>query len=863
MKIRKRHHHRPAVFGSLTDQIPTQPAAGGSAPESSMAPFADPPPEPEQFGPPPMPEAAEPLQRSASSQVARRSQRAPARQPEPSYAPPASTPEHIPPAWPIYFAAFVVSVLWACGPIAFAVGYRRDVIPFHNDLFALAVFALLSIGPAAFVWIAAYVARQGQKLGSQARRANELADELTTPALAAAARTGDVVLSIREEIVRAGEAAEEARDTLLALREALAQETERLHDAASTSVRSAQSLATTLGLERTEMGVLAESLDKQAVRVSDVITQQARMVAEASDLAQTQLREAEASLAARAADLAAAAAEASDAARTAGEDLNRHVVRLETAGLSVADQIRTVETGLSAHRSALMGLAEALRADHQGFADEADTHAAKLSEFITQARLSAVEMGDRALKGGEALRAMVAEAAEQFRTLTEASQAERNQFGQAAVDALGQMSDAATLERARLESQTRAAIESLNKAAEETRAAAATHAEAARHHVDQLSEVAFTAGQKANQAFEARLDEAKRLIEQSAQMIDQAGAATARKLEDGAAAARSALEELQRMLADVEARTAALPAAALGQAEQVRAAVAGSMDELMQQAQRAAAETQAIDEAFQARVRRNYEMLSEAVRLMGSVAAMGGLQPAPAAPAAPAPAPVAPPPPAPPPRRATEAPPPQPDAAARPPEPAPQPEPPPTTSAAPAPFVEPADARPRLRLTPTATDEEFASIFEASGGRLPDDNADGDGWTWKDLLSSIDEAEGADPAKLEQTLVREITEMGIDPVSLMPRAKIDEIAAVVQMRDVQGAREVVRALAPAANRRVARRLFTDEKLKRQTLTFLGRYRGLLEEAAQRDRQGFEVAKMLNTDGGRAYLVLEAAAGDIS
>jgi hypothetical protein len=222
---------------------------------------------------------------------------------------------------------------------------------------------------------------------------------------------------------------------------------------------------------------------------------------------------------------------------------------------------------------------------------------------------------------------------------------------------------------------------------------------------------------------------------------------------------------------------------------------------------------------------------------MGSVAAAGGVQPAPA------PAPT------------WEAP----------PRPPPEPAPPPRVEALapePAPAEKP-DQRPRLRLTPTATDEEFSSIFEASGGKLPEDAPDGDGWTWKDLLSSIDEAEGGDPVKLEQTLVRQVTEMGIDPVALLPRAKIDEIAAVVQMRDTEGAREVVRMLAPAANRRVSRRLFTDEKLKRQTLTFLTRYRSLLEEAAQRDHGGFEVAEMLNTDAGRTYLVLEAAAGDLS
>jgi hypothetical protein len=44
------------------------------------------------------------------------------------------------------------------------------------------------------------------------------------------------------------------------------------------------------------------------------------------------------------------------------------------------------------------------------------------------------------------------------------------------------------------------------------------------------------------------------------------------------------------------------------------------MDELMGQARRTAEEAQAIDAAFQDRVRRNFEMLSEAVRLMGTAA---------------------------------------------------------------------------------------------------------------------------------------------------------------------------------------------------------------------------------------------------
>ena len=100
-------------------------------------------------------------------------------------------------------------------------------------------------------------------------------------------------------------------------------------------------------------------------------------------------------------------------------------------------------------------------------------------------------------------------ASDQIRELAETAKAEREAFGQSTLQSMGEVSEAASKERTQLEAQTRAAIDALAKAAEETRAAAAQHAETARQQVDQLSEAAFTAGQKANQVFEARLAEAR------------------------------------------------------------------------------------------------------------------------------------------------------------------------------------------------------------------------------------------------------------------------------------------------------------------------------------------------------------------
>ncbi len=128
----------------------------------------------------------------------------------------------MPPAWPIYAGAAAISALWSLAPIAYAWGYRGDVVPFQNDAFALAVFALLALAPAVLVWVVAYALRQGQKLALEARRTQRLADELVSPAMIAAGRAGEVVQNVREEIVRAGEAAHDARETLSALRAALA-----------------------------------------------------------------------------------------------------------------------------------------------------------------------------------------------------------------------------------------------------------------------------------------------------------------------------------------------------------------------------------------------------------------------------------------------------------------------------------------------------------------------------------------------------------------------------------------------------------------------------------------------------------------
>jgi hypothetical protein len=737
--------------------------------------------------------------------------------------------------------ASAIAALWALAPIAFAFGYARGVPAFQVEGFAFTVFASLAIGPALLTLLGAYMLRQATGISDELRRTRAMTDRIVTPAALAAVGASSAVDAMRQGVDEAASAAERAREHIVSLREALAEETARLAEAAAESARMANQLAQGLGHERTAMETLSQSLDARSTAVVDAIGSQARMVAEASDLAETQLREAEAALAARAADLAAAAAEASDAARVGAEDLSRQVARLESAGLGVSDQVAAVEKTLAAQRAALLEVSQALRSEQEDFAAEAETRTAQLTEFVAYTRVGATELSDQAAMGAEILRGLISTAADQFREMADAAKSRQDVLAEDAKKTLETIGDVAENQRTLLEEELRAAMEAMADAALKAAQGVEARVEAARSRVDQLNEIAFTAGQKADAVFESRMEEARDIIEHSAQMVEQAGARTSQKLADSVQAARGTLDELEAMLSEIGKRTAELPSEALLKAAEVRVSIEQGVEQLMNAVRRTADETAAIDQAFQERVRRNYEMLSEAA---GAVTAAGVSTVAARAASSSA-------------SKARAAAPPPPPAKASPSQPLPMAE-----------FDDEGDApgdRRRLRLTPTATDEEFRSVFEQANSRKsapPTSEGEGQGgWSWRNLLSGIENSSPGDAA-LGEKLAAEITAMGIDPHALLPRPRIDEIAAALQTGDAAGAREVVKRLAPAAIRRLVRRLFSDTALKGNAERFLKRYAGMVEEAAGQDREGFLMAALLSSDAGRAYLLLDAASGDL-
>jgi len=727
-----------------------------------------------------------------------------------------------------YWVALVASLIWVVGVAALAGSLAAQMPAGGRGAMGLILVALLAAAPLGFVWATAFAVAQARGLLAEARRARRLTDEMIGPTAMAVAQTGSVVQVMHAQIRDAADTAALASERLATLHQALASQTEQLAIAASTADRTARKLVDRLSNQRGELNTLAVTLDARAAAVTDAINRQARMVADASDLAETQLREAEASLAARAADLQAAAAEASDASRTASEDLARQVARLETAGLGVGDQLRSLEDGLTHQRAALVTVAHALRAEHEDFASLAETRTAQLSAFLEGAGRDVAALNEVTALGAQSMSELVDAAAGKFRELADAARTERDLFGASAVSSLNTLSEIGANERRALEDQARQTIRVLSSAAAEAREAADIHAEAARSRVEQLNEAAFVAGQRADQVFEARLGEARGLIAQSAKLVEEAGASTAERLEQGVAQARSALDELKRMVAEVGADVARLPSETEARAEEIRASVAKGMEDLLATARHTSEETQAIDTAFQERVKRNYEMLSEAVQLMGVVARGGQGADALRSPG----------------RKARSI---------------PVAETPPAVAEAPDEGQAPSAARPRLRLTSATPDDPSAEAATASPAGPPDQAEPP--WTWKGLLSAVDSAgEGAD-TPLAQAISEDILAMGIDPAALLSRGRIEEIAAAIQTRDDTGAREVVRELAPAAVRRLSRRLIADAEFRSRCRTFQGHFAAAVNAAATHDPQGFEATSLLARDVGRAYLLVDAAIGE--
>ncbi len=726
-----------------------------------------------------------------------------------------------------YLIAGVAAALWLAGVASWA-AYEIGSGDLAADPLRLAIYVLIALAPAGLAIMLAHAVRQGAGLAAETRRARELAEALVAPTALAAQQTGHVLSALRNDIDQAALAAERARNDMSLLREALSLETTRLNEAAETAGRTARRLTEQLGREREEMAVIGGRLDTQATGVLDAVERQSRLIVDASDLAQTQLREAETVLAARAADLAAAAGEAQDAARLASDDLARQTLRLENAGTGVAEQIQSVEEGLGQQRAALVTAAYALRTDQEDFSAQVESQRAQLTEQLSAARAAAGDLGDTSTKASEGLRDLVEAATDQFRALVDLSQREADGFDAATKLSLDRFEALASDARDTLIEETRRSLAVLQATAEESRLAADEATGHAQIRADRLGEALFDAAQKADQAADARVEGARKIVGETVDLVDEAGERAIEKLETTLARMTQALAEVDTAIGELDERAARLPEEARSRADAVRAVVEDGLAAVAAASRKAAEDTEALDAGFQERVRRNYDMLTEAVRLMGVVSGDGG-------------SPLR--------RRETVA---EPAQTSR------------SSGDAPAAKSEPErergfGLRGRLRLAPAADQSPQPTPQAQDRLDWADLVDDGPGEAPLDLDTPV---MPVDPEALADRITAAIRRMGVDPNALLPRSRVEEAAAAFADRDPDRARQIVRRVAPAAVRSVSRRVMSDPELRADAERYVRGFASRLGDQARSEGPA-AVLGALATDAGRAFMLLDAAVGDLS
>jgi hypothetical protein len=348
----------------------------------------------------------------------------------------------------------------------------------------------------------------------------------------------------------------------------------------------------------------------------------------------------------------------------------------------------------------------------------------------------------------------------------------------------------------------------LRAAADDARRTADEAAEAARARIDSLGVAAFQAGERADEAFQARVTEARRLIEESSAVVEATGARAAARIDADVKAMAGAIAQVEAALAQIDGRAARLPEEAKARIDEIRAKAEEGLATLAAASRKAAEEVEAADATFQARIKRNHEMLSEAVHMMGVVSGEASVQP----------------------RRREEAP-----------------------AAAPEPGAAAQGVGLRGRLMLSRGDDESAvrNLFEKPAPR-----PDGEAWSWRDVLGGLDpntRAASESDEAAQARVIDEIRRLGVDPQALLPKSRVEEATVAWARGDAESARQVVRRVAPAAVRRISRRVITDRTLRALAERYVAGYQARLSADG-----GAEAAGLLASEAGRSFLLIDAA-----
>jgi hypothetical protein len=757
----------------------------------------------------------------------------------------------------ILIGSTVVALLWVLGAGLFLM---QNASTFGADgstlLFSLVV---LLLGPA-FSLLAGFMGESVAKANRQSQNLIAAARKMLEPEQSGEKAVRTTALAVRSEIGRLEGAIGEVADRLKLIEGNVESQTSALSAAGNNARGSADQLVATMENER-------QRLDSLLAAMAELTTQ-----------AQNSTQLAGQSIDERAAKLALAADSLVDKSTQASDVAAGAVQRLDVAAQRAVDAIQQLDQAAGRGEAALarahdlMVLAR-LRADEAvGSVGDAVTslHDAAASATET-ARVVSETIQNESAESRTAGLATV----EEIRVATVAN-------AQLVTDALRKEAEAARVAGAETLAALQASAEAVRFAAEEARQQSNQQMTDNQRRLDNVRQTAFEAGKDADAFMQSRITDARALIEQSAGLLDETGTKIQERFGRLAAACADQARAVEDLLDTLDRRLETLPQEANARAIAIEGALSDTLTRLTDAGRKAADETAALDSAFQDRLRDSYSALGEVVQRLGGLS--GVLAPA-MAPRPTAPQPVQ--------AQATIAPPPQvvtptaapvsaaaatPKSVATPPAPvsapiAPVPAPSLARSTAAAPTYqqpvtqaplestvppEPPQAEP---IAPKTTPEAQAPIFAAPSrlkisspvpveddpfaelqiGRAPKPPTEaGGGWSWKQVLSTLDEK----GAKAETTRIASVfNELGLE--SAVTDKILDRLRTMAS-RSRDQARRGTRDLLPEEVRAMRRKLTADPDLRASIVRFVEARR----ESAARGR--------LLGNEARVYLVADAA-----
>lgn len=498
-----------------------------------------------------------------------------------------------------------LAVLWIAGCAAYLAGYAGLDALAASTPAQLAGLAFVAFGPALFLLVAGVAARQMARFSAEARLVAAAARRLTRPERLVEEEARTLSTTLAAEVARVNTGMDAALARLGAMEEVIKHHADSLAQAANRAGEQSRSLISDLRAERDALAQLADVLDAKAKSVADAIAEQSRMVARAAELAEGAAEEGKVRMESGARALETAATAVLTSSTQASGVLEAQRAKLDGLARTFADQGEGVLRLYETHREEMEEAGRTLREEQKRIASALDFHRAELGELVKVAGKGAADMTEATRSGGETLRKAVEDAMQQAQSLGDIIVSRTEGLAERQQERLTALDDAA--QRAR--SASEAAI-------------AAMDAQAASidSKVEQLGESTFEAAARAERVLERRIEDAEKAIERVSRLAENADLALHERFEQSLETWREQLVHIEQRIDTVGQNLGTIPEAAREGVVELESAVRRGIEGLRAAARSAADEAREIDSALQARMRHNYELLSDFVLRMGSVA---------------------------------------------------------------------------------------------------------------------------------------------------------------------------------------------------------------------------------------------------